>query len=126
MERIFYFAQVLDVLNIIIILCLIAFGVLSIGLTIARFAEGWEADCESDKPLIAATKRCYLLVAIYALLAIFVPTKETFLFMVGGRIVEQTIDNHPQVKEIPGNTLELLNEYIKTATEDLREKNMKE
>lgn len=57
---------------------------------------------------------------------IFVPKKQTYLFMVGGRVVDEAVMANPEIKELPSNTLNLLNEYIKIETEKVREKQTKE
>ena len=53
------------------------------------------------------------------LLTTSVPSKQTYLFMVGGRVVDSAVDSNPEIKELPANTLNLLNEYIKQKTDDL-------
>ena len=42
--------------------------------------------------------------------------------MMGGRVVDQAITENPDIKQIPANTLDLLNEYIKLETEKVRER----
>lgn len=122
MEKIFYFAQVCNSLSNLSIVLLIVFGItLLISSIFYICAKG---DCDDDAAEISG-RVCKIsapIVIIAALMAIFVPNKKTFLFMVGGRVVDSIVDDHPEVKEIPGNTLDLLNEYIKTATTDLKQK----
>jgi hypothetical protein len=40
--------------------------------------------------------------------------------MSGGRAIDNAINASPEIKELPENTLMLLNEYIKTATENIK------
>ena len=42
--------------------------------------------------------------------------------MVGGSAVDKVVENNPEIKEIPGNTIDLLNEYIKAQTENIKAK----
>ena len=43
--------------------------------------------------------------------------------MMGGRVVDMTVENNPQLKEIPGKTIDLLNAWIEEETKSLLEKN---
>lgn len=122
MEKIFYLAQVFNGLNIVSNILLILLGITAIGMTIYCCSE-CDPEYEPDKRFFKVTRRLWVGLAIAILGVIFVPSKQTYLFMVGGRVVDKTIENNPQIKDIPGNTLDLLNEYIKTSTEKLREKN---
>lgn len=54
------------------------------------------------------------------LITVFTPTKQTYLFMCGGAAVDSIVEDNPEVKELPGNTLNLLNEYIKLETEKIK------
>ena len=46
--------------------------------------------------------------------------------MVGGKAVDSIVEKNPEVKELPENTLNLLNEYIKAETEKVKAKNEKD
>lgn len=69
-------------------------------------------------------KKCTILSAIIAIVATiivaFTPSRETYLLMKGGAVVDKAITNNGELKEIPENTLNLLNEYIKTVTGELK------
>lgn len=123
MEKIFYLAQILGGLNTVSIVLLVCSFILLIT-TLIVWAIGF---CECDSDLTNASKKlikpAVIGIIVGALLNIFVPSKETFLFMVGGKVVDSAIANKPEIKELPENTLNLLNEYIKTATEKLKTKN---
>ncbi len=71
--------------------------------------------------LKSITKKVTLVAVLSVLAAIFVPSKKTYLFMVGGRYIDSVISENPEIQELPKNTIELLNEYIKAETEELRE-----
>lgn len=40
--------------------------------------------------------------------------------MMGGKVVDTTIENNPEIKELPGNTINLLNEFIEAETDKIR------
>jgi hypothetical protein len=58
-------------------------------------------------------------------MVVFIPEKKTFLFMVGGKAVDTLVDK-TNIEEIPGNTINLLNEYIKAETEGIKQRNYDE
>lgn len=122
MEKIFYLAQIFGGLNTVSIVLLVCSFILLIT-TLIVWAIGF---CECDSDLTNASKKlikpAVIGIIVGALLNIFVPSKETFLFMVGGKVVDSAIANKPEIKELPENTLNLLNKYIKTATEKLKTK----
>ena len=39
----------------------------------------------------------------------------------GGKVVDMTIENNPQLKEIPGKTIDLLNAWIEEETRNIKE-----
>ena len=125
MDRIFYLAQIFDGLNTLFIILLIAATSVGIaGLITSLFAIAEEQDKFAEIGL-KISKWSGILAVIFALGLIFIPTKQTYLFMVGGRVIEQIVDDNPEIKELPGNTIELLNEYIKEETEEIRAKKLK-
>lgn len=121
MEKIFYFAQVFNGINTLSII-LIVVSIVSI------FILGSCLICEIslDEDIVLGLKRALkhsiITCIIGALGLVFCPTKQTYLFMVGGRVVNELVENNPTIKEIPGNTIDLLNEYIKLETEKIRNK----
>lgn len=131
MEKLFYLAQVIGGIHTLFGVVLSVGCVLAIVVSINAIADADEYDTgpkyEKEEHLISykVTKkwayRLWFIVLISALVTIFVPSKRTYLFMVGGQVVDKAIEQKPEVKELPGNTLELLNEYIKTSTENLKE-----
>lgn len=135
MEKLFYYAQVIGGLHILFsVICVIG-GFAAVCTTIGAIYTAREADDDdyysvSERQELLLTYKnvrkwavrlwCILVVAVMG--NIFIPTKQTFLFMVGGRAVDNMIENKPEIKEIPGNTFELLNEYIKAETDKIRRK----
>lgn len=125
MEKIFYTAQVFE--GLYILMCVI-FGV-CLATAFALMLFGYCSKVE-DKEDETAKKyfhkmRVWGAAALIGVLGmIFMPTKQTYIFMVGGRAVDEAISVNPEIKELPNNTLNLLNEYIKLETEKVREKNI--
>ena len=122
MEKIFYLAQILGGLNTVATVLLIC----SFILLITALISWGIASCDYDEDAVKVSKKlmkpALIGIVVGALLNIFIPSKETFLFMVGGKVVDSAIANKPEIKELPKNTLNLLNEYIKTTTEQLKTK----
>ena len=123
MENIFYIANVLNGIQTF----LTTFLVLSIGFTIACFIGTLvytDAIYEDEVKMFKVFKKSFfisiIIIIISSLCMIFVPDKKTYLLMTGAKVVEQTIENNPTIKEIPINTLDLLNEYIKEETKKLK------
>lgn len=124
MEKIFYFAQVLSGLNVLFVISAIVLGIASLVLTIGVYGDGFGLSNEPPMQvakLKSITKKVILVAVLSVLSAIFVPSKKTYLFMVGGRYIDSVISENPEIQELPKNTIELLNEYIKAETEKLRE-----
>lgn len=60
---------------------------------------------------------------VFVILATIIPTKKTYLLMMGGKVVDMTIENNPKLKEMPGKTIDLLNSWIEEETRNLKKKN---
>lgn len=146
MEKIFYLSQVIGGLHtmfgIILGICLCVALFVTIGTIMAAhehdnpeedysFSTKEARDAYAEECLLGykALKKwatiLWTVVFISACVKIFVPTKQTFLFMLGGAVVDNAIEHKPEIKELPENTLNLLNEYIKEATKGIqrRERN---
>ena len=124
MEKIFYLAQVLGGLNT---LCAVLTGILSatfIFIAIEIIISKSEGD-ETPKEMTKMFNAIPLILIISIIGIIFIPSKQTFLFMIGGKAVDSIVEENPEVKELPENTLNLLNEYIKAETEKVKAKNEK-
>lgn len=102
-----------------------------IGCIVCSCNDTDEYGCLNDTDLLfpkwikKTLPRWLIMVAFAALTLIFVPNKRTYLFMVAGRGIDNVVSSNPGIKDIPANTLELLNEYIKLETEEIREKRNK-
>lgn len=120
MGNIFYWAQVLEALDILVWVILVGILiVLLIMFLVYAFDPPYD---EEDKNKIKTWMiRCIKTSLVLALIITFVPTKRTFLLNTGAHAVERMYNNNEQLQELPENTLNLLNEYIKTITEELKD-----
>ena len=125
MENIFYFAQIFGALSGI---CIVLFVIASIALTSSIILYHCSANykvkySDYDKEdHISSGKTIKWLIPLtifFALCLVFIPSKKTYLFMVGGRTIDNIVEKNPDIEELPANTLNLLNEYIKEKTEEL-------
>ena len=121
MEKIFYFAQLFNSLNTLFI-TLVIISIVTLIFTGLRCICEPYLNNEEISVVKKITKYIILSLIIGTLGLTFCPTKQTYLFMVGGKVVDKLVENNPQLKEIPGNTIDLLNEYIKLETEKIRNK----
>lgn len=121
MEKLFYLAQVFDGLNIVgtVFLFLSA-----IALTVAVITKlvNYDPEDEEYEMLTKWSRKFAWILVISIMIEIFVPSKRTYLFMIGGKAVDTLVDQ-TNIGEIPGNTINLLNEYIKAETENVKNKN---
>ena len=130
MEKLFYFAKVCDGLNTIgIVFTVVAAIVICVLIpckyvTKYEYSYGGQNNNREDKvnSFSRWIRRCWWILSIGIILTIFVPDKKTFLFMVGGKAVDTLVDK-TSIEEIPGNTIDLLNEYIKAETDGIRQRN---
>ena len=122
MERIFYLASVFEAVRVTGILMLV-FGIL--GAAIFGISRYTDCDGEDDPDYKRLTKgfRSFItLMLVGVLVTVFVPGKRTYLFMKGGQYVDTLVESNPDAKELPSNTLTLINEYIKVETEAVKSK----
>ena len=123
MENIFYLAQVFGGIHAFLVVLMIL-SVLSVIVSFVIYSSALENRENENSPKSRTMLICSIVSLVIASLGtIFTPTQNTFLLMYGGKIVDHAIENNPEVKDIPGNTLNLLNEYIKTKTEELKPQN---
>lgn len=115
MEKIFYIAQILGTLNDLTAVLLGLAIVAILILTIWYFSEGLydpstyeQEDADMCKKWL---KRSVIVSLTAALILIFVPSKKTYLFMVGGHALEEIAKNE-QVQEKAGKTVSLLEQYL--------------
>lgn len=121
MEKIFYVAQILGALNSLAIAFIVISIIAIFVFTIWYFSDGLydPSDYEQDE---ARTCKKWLKTSIVTgivatLVTIFVPDKQTYLFMVGGHALEEIAKNE-RVQERASRTIDLLDQYL--------EKNVKE
>jgi hypothetical protein len=115
MEKIFYLAQILGTLNdltaVLLGLALVAILLLAIWyFTDGLYNPGTyeQKDADMCKKWL---KRSVVTAIIATLILIFVPSKKTYLFMVGGHALEEIAHNE-QVQEKAGKTVSLLEQYL--------------
>lgn len=132
MEKLFYFAKVCDGLNTIGIVFTVIAAIVICVLIPCKYVtkyEGYNYSQDKNKDKVETfsrwIRRCWWILSIGIILTIFVPDKKTFLFMVGGKAVDTLVDK-TNIEEIPGNTIDLLNEYIKAETDGIRQRNNNE
>ena len=125
MEKIFYLAQVFDGLHIVGIVFLVLAAIALCFLFPFKYItlyDGYDRAKEKSEIYSRWIRRCWWIFSIGLIITVFVPEKKTFLFMVGGKAVDTLIEK-TDIEEIPGNTINLLNEYIKAETENVKIKN---
>ena len=126
MEKLFYLAQVFDGLNTVGIVFLVISAIALLTLIIAKYVNKYEYEVgEDDEDIKIFSKwirRCWWILIFSIIFTVFIPEKKTFLFMIGGKAVDTLVDK-TDIEEIPGNTINLLNEYIKAETENVKNKN---
>ena len=114
MERFFYLGQLFDAVNGIsmaIFVCSI-FLVFGFGIyyVVAR-AYGYDDDDSDAKIPKKAALYSILVMAVSGLIMTFVPSKETWYLMNGGKVIDQVASNE-KVQDTATKTLDLINEYL--------------
>lgn len=119
MEKIFYLAHIFEALrgiSVFVLAC--SFIALAWGIVWRieeRHYDIKETSYESDKKDAKITKKMIntslapLIVSI--LLLVFVPSKKTYLYMVGGNALEEIAKNE-RVQETASKTIDLLDRYL--------------
>lgn len=123
MELIFYLAHVFSCLHTIAIVMLALSVIVLVFSGILSIVACPENDYRpgTDEKAKRVFKKTLPIAIAGLLITTFIPSRETYLFMIGGRVVDSAVSGSPEVKELPANTLNLLNEYIKQKTEDLHQ-----
>lgn len=123
MEKVFYWANALDGARVVFVIFLvIALVVLAIwtGFWIAEVTEYGIKD-EDAKSYQNRVLWTFGLSALLSLGVVFIPDKQTYLLMKGSKAVEEMYKNNETLQELPKNTVNLINEYVKTLTKELQE-----
>ncbi len=121
----FYLAELIGSLNeactMLAILFSMAMAIGWVGRVISTIGEDYtEGDKKAFKQV---SKYSTIFEIIFILAALILPSKETYLLMMGGRVVDLTIEDNPQIKEIPEKTIDLLNAWIEEETKNIKEEN---
>lgn len=125
MEKAFYLAQLFGGLNTVFTIFGVIFGVALIVTLVGRIIssnyEDYSCNFTEKEHIIwkRSNKITTLLGIIFITLAIILPSKRTYLLMMSGKIVDMTIEQNPEVKEIPEKTIELLNTWLDQETKKL-------
>lgn len=124
----FYLAELIGNLNkvctALAIIFSMAMAIGYIGRVITTVGEDYtEGDKRAFKQL---SKYSTIFEIIFILTALILPSKNTYLLMMGGKVVDMTVENNPQLKEIPGKTIDLLNAWIEEETKNIKEENEQE
>lgn len=111
MDKFFYLLQVVDGLRIILIAILIVSAIVAFIGILNLFDCLYDED-NSKKIILWAS----VVVAVTSILLVFIPSKKTILYMTGGRIAEEFVENNEKVKEIPEKTVELIYNELERLT----------
>jgi hypothetical protein len=125
MEKMFYLAELIGSLDKFSIGFAIIFSMaMAIG-WIGRVISNCGSDyTEDDKKIFKQlSKYATIFGIIFILSAIILPSKKTYLLMMGGKVVDLTIENNPQLKEVPEKTINLLNTWIEEETKNIKKEN---
>ena len=119
----FYLAELIGNLDKLCIAIAILF---SIAMTVGWIGRVISSCCsdytEDDKKAFKqVSKYSTIFGIVFILAALILPSKNTYLLMMGGKVVDMTIENNPQLKEIPGKTIDLLNAWIEEETRNIKE-----
>ena len=118
MEKIFYLAQVFGCIsNLAGIMCAISIAAV-IGIGIWYCTDGMYYDEDKESKIIKKNlKRSVIALIISTIVAVFVPSKQTYLFMVGGQALEEIASNE-KVQEKASKAVNLLEEYLENKVKE--------
>ena len=125
MQHIFYLANVLGALSRIFTFFFALFLIITVVLIIGTYINTHECGKDDEDTVILRkwAIRSSIILVISLLGHVFTPDKDTYLLMKGGEIVEEAYKNSSDLQELPKNTAEFLNEYVKTLTKELKDAN---
>lgn len=128
MERMFYISELVGSIDLFCTIAAALFGFATVAGWIGRAAinaqnNNYSNYAEEKKVWKMVSKWATILLIIFTITATIIPSKKTYLLMMGGKVVDMTVENNPQLKEIPGKTIDLLNAWIEEETKSLVEKN---
>lgn len=119
MEKVFYFAEVLDSIKFVSTLIGVVIGIIALIVIILSCCT----DFDEDERIVInkAIKLTVPIATIFTIVAIVCPTKKTYIYMNVGKYVDETAITNPEVKELPENAILLLNEYVKRELKEIKE-----
>ena len=125
MEKVFYWANVLGGLKAVLVVFLIVSVVVFAFWLGFYLSEVFDPVSNEDKikHYRKGTLLSFAISIVLSLGIVFIPNKETYLLIQGSKAVEQMYNKSETLQELPKNTVNLLNEYIKTLTKELSENN---
>lgn len=123
MERMFYLAELIGSLDKVCTGLAIVFFIAMVIGWVGRAISSCCSDYTEDdkKAFKQVSKYSTIFGIVFILAALILPSKNTYLLMMGGKVVDMTIENNPQLKEIPGKTIDLLNAWIEEETRNIKE-----
>lgn len=121
MEKIFYIAHILGTLNTLAAV-IIAFAIAAlICFVVWYFSDGLYEPDDYEQDEARTCKKCLkasiVTLVLSVLAVIFVPSKQTYLFMVGGHALEEIAKNE-RVQERASHTIGLLDQYLENKVKD--------
>ena len=121
MEKIFYIAQIFGAINALSVSLIIISLFALVCLTTWYISAGYynPSDYEEDDAHVCKKwmKTSVILAVVGILVATFTPSKQTYLFMVGGHALEE-IANNEKVQERASHTIDLLDRYLENKVKD--------
>lgn len=128
MWKLFYFADIVDSLETalgwFLALSVVLFIATFIGRLIYRFDSYYDIDSEKTESgnlnpdrqkylhILKLNRIGLVTLLLLSILIVVTPSKNTIYLMAGGKLVDMTIENNPQIKEVPGKTIDLLNAWL--------------
>ena len=116
MEKFFYLGQLFDAINTIGTAIFVFSAGVALGFGIwyvSAKTNGWDEDDNEVRVPKKTALYGILVMAVSGLIMTFVPEKETWYLMNGGRVIEEVASNE-KVKDTAAKTLDLINEYLDT------------
>jgi len=121
MEKIFYFAQLFGAINTIAVTLIVVSLFALLYLTVWFLGDGLDDPCEYKQDEAKTCKKwmktSIITTIIATLVATFIPSKQTYLFMVGGHALEEIASNE-KVQERASKTINLLDQYLENKVKD--------
>lgn len=121
MEKIFYLAQIFGAINALSVTIIVLSLLALLFFAVWYFSDGlYEPSVYNEDDANACKKwmkKSVILAVVGILAATFTPSKQTYLFMVGGHALEE-IANNEKVQERASHTIDLLDQYLENKAKD--------